>query len=620
MITQLKLSEDKQKKIVNWLYDEIKAALSGRSELEDRWEKWIRNFEGKPEQEVKNFPFTNASNIVAPISSSVVNAVVAREYATLFGVTPFWTVIALNKNWVDHALPTQRLLDYSQRFEMELHKKLVDWLYIKNILGTGIAKVPWITDLKPRKRYREDGTIETIIHNIADGPRFIPIPIQDFIIPVTSIQNIQDCQWVAHRFRLRWGTIQQRARQKVYMNVEKMENFFKSEAERITSEQERLEHLYRTFEIKEYELYEIWCNYDYDDCGYEESCVFTINFDSMTLLRAILNPFDHGLRPFITTPCFPRANRIYGIGYGQKLERLQEGLTTAYNQAIDNASLANARCLKARRGKGIKPGIKIYPGKVFLVDEMDDIDVFQLGEIYPSAHVIIRAMHDLVERDTGVSSYQLGKESPIVGTSATATSTLALIQEGNTLFNFLLNNDRASLSDVAYQVFNLYKQFKPFGLTFTLLGEDGRFIEEVWSGVPDEDVRRGLIFQLTASSAHVNKIVERESWLQISQLLMAYYERLVQLATIGTDMSVAPEMRLLSLKIAESGHIVMEKILERFDLLNVDRLLVNLREVIEGSERLGGLGGTIPGTEAVAGESPPPGGVPIISAPLKGAA
>lgn len=620
MITPLKLSEDKQKYIVNWLDREIRSALDGRGELENHWQKWFRNFEAKPETEVKNFPFANASNIVAPITSSVVNAVVAREYATLFGVTPFWTVTALNKLWVDHAIPTQRLLDYAQRFEMELHKKLIDWLYVKNILGTAVAKIPWITELKPTKRYREDGSIESIIHEVADGPRFIPIPLQDFIVPVTSIQNIQDCQWVAHRFRLRWGSILQRAKQKVYSNVEKMESFFKTEAERITAEQERLEYLYRTFETKEYEIFEVWCYFDYDDCGYEESCIFTVNFDTMTLLRAILNPFNHGLRPFIITHCFPRAHRIYGIGYGQKLERLQEGLTTSYNQAIDNASLANARCIKARRGKGIKPGIKIYPGKVFLVDEMDDIDVFQLGEIYPSAHVIIRAMHDLVERDTGVSSYQLGKESPIVGTSATATSTLALIQEGNNLFNFLLHNDRASFSDVAYQVFNLYKQFKPFGLTFTLLGDDGRFIEEIWSGVPDEDVRRGLLFQLTASSAHVNKIVEREAWLQISQLLMGYYERLIQLATIGTDMRVAPEMRILALKIAEAGHLTMSRILDRFDLIDADRLLINLKDAISEASIIGGGGGPIPTGEATAGEPAPTGGVSPISAPPEGAA
>jgi hypothetical protein len=503
---------------------------------------------------------------------------------------------------------------------MEMHKKIVDWLYVKNNLGTAFAKIPWISERGRGKRYNASGDIEAYEYDIADGPRFIPIPIQDFIFPTTSIQDIQRCQWVAHRFRLRWPTILRRAKQGLYINDDKVEAFFKYEAEKLTDEQERLEWLSRMRELREYEIFEVWTDYDYDDCGYEEKVVFTVNLDARVLLRAILNPWDHGLRPFISTQCFPRAHRIYGIGYGQKLERLQEGLTTAYNQAIDNASLANARCLKARRGKGIKPGVKIYPGKVFLVDEMDDIDTFQLGELYPSANVIIRAMHDLVERDTGISSYQLGKESPVVGTSATATSTLALIQEGNNLFNFLLNNDRASFADVAYQVFHLYKQFKPMGLTFSLLGDDGRYVQEIWENVPDEDVRRGLLFELTASSAHVNKAVEREAWMGVSSLLTGYYTNLFRLVEAVFNPQSPPELRVLAGKICESAHLVMSRVLERFDILDVGRLLVNFSEYLPKGVEGGAAGGIVPGAEEAIRGALPPTGVSTIPGVAEGAA
>jgi len=578
VIKQLKIPDEKQKKIVDFFNQEIQSALRSRAELERHWTKQYGMFEGKPSQEVKTFPWPQASNVVINILSITTNAFIARQMNSMFQYRPFWTVTALSKKWTDHAVPTQRLLEYAQRFEMKLVKNIVNYFYDMALYGTGIAKIPWLLEVKEDKKYNDSGDITKSMVNSADGPRFIPVSIYDFIVPIQYATDIQSAPWIAHRFRLRYPQIKERERLGFYMNADKVEKAFKIHADSIQTEIERTRYLEHSQTAEEYEIFEIWADYDYDDDGIEEKCVFTINFDSNTILRAVLNPLNHRLRPFIATQCFPRPHSIYGIGFGQKLERLQEAITTQANQAIDNATIANTRCITYTAGSGVKPPLKIYPGKAFKITNPGDLGSFQLGDIYPSANLIINFLRDVCERETGISDYSLGKESSVVKSGATATSTLALIQEGSRLFDFLLKNLRQDMSDIAYQVYSLYSQFKPSGLVFSLLDKDGELVQETWNAAP-EDTRRCLLFELTASSIYTNQMLERESWVQLLNMIMGYYNRIFEAAQLIVSPQAPKELRDLVGKMVTSGTFIMDRIIDRWGILDKERVILQPEDI-----------------------------------------
>jgi hypothetical protein len=607
VITLLDLSEEKQKDIIKWLSTEIDSALIDRSDLEKKWILWNTNFEAKPKQEVKNFPFERASNLVAPVQSTIVNALIARHLNTLFNQPPFWTAKALNPKFTDHEIPNQRLLDYAQQFELKLKFNSISFLLDYANYGTAFAKIPWIRESRQNKTYDDEGKIIAYEQEIADGPRFIPIPISDFIFPISSTQNIQECQWVAHRFRLRWATIKRRGMGKppIYINTDKVENFYTREADEITDAKERLEHIWRSTETREYELFEVWCEYDYDGDGHEESCVFTFCKDAGVLLRPILHPFNHHLRPFISSQCFPRAHRVYGIGVGQKLERLQEGMSTIINQAIDNGSLANAPGFKARRGKGIKPGMKWWPGKVTLVDEMDDLQLLEFsGRGLPAAQMVAGFIREFAERDTAVSDYSMGRESSSVGSAATATSTLALIQEGTKIFDFLLGTLREAYNEIGYQTYALYSQFKPSGFIFPTFGErDATLIEESWNNPQYVDIRKAMMFKVTASHPYVNEALERETWVQLFNLILGYYAKVFEASEIIFNPQAPPPLKLLAGKMIGSGQMIIDRIVQHWNILDSDRILLNQEDLaslgIQSNVRGGGGRAVEPGAEEV---------------------
>jgi len=609
MIKLLNISPDKRKKIESHFEEEILNALSGRSGFLTKCEKWRKNFEGEPDREIKNFPWEKASNIVIPIQAMTANAFVARQYNTMFQISPFWTAKPKNSKWVEHAVPTQNALEYYQHDEMKFPITTIPWMYDKANLGTGVAKLIWLSERIYDKRYSDDGEIVEDNY-LEDGPRFLTIAIEDFIFPIDSIQDIQLTPWIGHRFRITWDKIDARSRkvaetkEPIYINTEELKNKFLTWATSRVEKQEEIEKLARTRMFShEHELFEIWCNYDYDDDGRVEKCCFTFHNSaedpniSLTLIRPILNPWEHRKRPFLVDKCFERPHRILGIGYGQRLERLQEGMCTTANQAIDNWTVANARAITYKKGLGIKTPFKLWPGRAIAVNEHTDINAFQLGDIYPSGNMIINFLKDVSERITGVSEYWMGQESSTVGSSATATSTLALIQEGNKLFDFMMKGTRNTLNEIAYLLYMYLRQMKPSGTVYPLLGpEEGTLVEQTWLAM-EGDVRKCMEFDLTSSSSATNKIVERQSWMEYFNLILGYYNKIFEASAIFFDPQAPLELKMVVSEMMVSAHLIMKRISQNWDIKDIDRVLFNPETLIsmQVAQQTLGQGGILSG-------------------------
>jgi hypothetical protein len=593
MIKLLKIGEKKRKEIEERFGEEIRGALSGRDGFHSKCAKWRKNFEAEPDREQKNFPWEKASNLVIPIQAITVNAYVARQMNILFALPPFWIVKALNPKWTDHAVPTQNMLDYYQRQELKLEKQLTPFIYDQGNLGIGVAKQIWVSEMIHDKVYTDNGDIISADY-LDDGPRFIPIAIEDAVFPIDSIQDIQLSPWFAHRFRLTWERIKARSKkvgesgEPIYINTEELEGKFVRLATERVEKQEEIEKLVRALELKEHELFEVWADYDYDEDGRDEKVCLTFHNSAqsseqvdLTLIRPILNPWSHRLRPFLTSQCFPRPHRVLGIGFGQRLERLQEGLSTTANQSIDNWSVSNAKLITYKKGLGIKTPLKIWPGKCIAVSEHTDLSAFSLGDAYASGQIIINFLKDVSERVTGVSDYWLGRESSTVGSSATATSTLALIQEGMKLFDFLMKNTRGTMNDSAYMLYMSVKQMKPKGTTYPVLGEkEAELVEQTWN-VREGDVKKCLEFDLAASSAYANRMVERQSWMDYFNLILGYYERVFDASQLFFDPQAPLEMKIVVAEMIMSAHLIMERISQQWDIKDVDRVLFNPENLIQ---------------------------------------
>jgi len=456
--TLVKVSAKKEKEVLNYICDEIATALNDRTKLEERWDKWIRQYEEI--LPAKDFPWPNCSNISLPLSAIAVETIHSREVNTLFSIRPYIQIKPKKKGVSkDACAKIERFLQETFTNVVDLHEIGSQWILEKNKMGTGYIKPYWSTDAVKIG--------DTLIED--DDAKVDIIAIEDVIFP-TNAKDIESSPWVSHRFRPHWNLLKAREARGIYKNVDKLRKRPEpstkesGEGKDLAGTKEEIENMQRTApeQLQEYTLHEVYLDYDIDGDGIPERTVMTIHRESRTILRWMHFPYKHGKRPIIRNIYQARVKRILGKGICEQSEHLQEGINTATNQTIDNMTIANVKCFKRRRGTERNKGdMTVYPGKTFDLDDITDLQEFSLGDVHQSNFVLHNMLRDYHERRTKVTDYTLGRESASMKSRATATGTLALLQESGRHFDLVINNTRKAFTELAYQIIELYAQYRP---------------------------------------------------------------------------------------------------------------------------------------------------------------
>ena len=581
----VKVGDDIKTDVVNWVCDSITTAIEDRSSLEQRWGKWIDQYEERlPEK--KSFPWENASNISVPLTAVAVETIHSREVNTLLSMRPYIQVRPKKKNVDKESCAIiERFLDQIFVNELNFYEIGSQWLLEKNKMGTGFMKVYWSYDVKKvgknKLKYTNDAKLSVV-------------NIEDLIFPVNAV-DIQTCPFLAERLRMHWNVLQARGTSGIYADVEKIKEEYVANTadpdsgfDMVGKKEREVENQQRTNPeiLKEYIIYEVYFDFDVDGDGYAEPTVMTIHKDTKTVLRWIHHPYNHGRRPYVSNRYQARVRRVYGKGIGEQSEHLQDAINTSFNQAIDNMTLANIKCFKGRKTARKDIG-KIYPGKTFWLDDpATDLQEFILGEVHQSNFVLHTLLRDYHERRTKVTDYTLGKESGTLKSRATATGTLALLQESGRHFDLIINNSRGAVQEIAYQVIELYSQFRPEKVVLVEGGDD---FDELTLPV-DIDYRSEYSFACRATSLQVNKEIEKQSNLVLLQQLSSIFQQMIQFLSMlfSPQMQLPPNMREFIMGVVKSYYSMARDLVTSFEKVDINDYLPELPELVQNSYGKGG--------------------------------
>lgn len=288
--------------------------------------------------------------------------------------------------------------------------------------------------------------------------------------------------------------------------------------------------------------------------------------------------------------------------------------------AQDNAYLANTVMFVASKDAGIEQTPKIYSGRVFQVDKpKEDFIPFRAGDVYNSTLVERQNLFGLAEKRTGVSDYLTGRESPIVGSRATATSTLALIQEGTRRVEEVLENIRNGFSEIVEFWIYIWMQYGLDGLDDLVFADDEMVqdIKDFFDTLKAENVNGAIAIDLTATDAANNKSVQQQTQLSIIQVMMTYLEKLL---TAGEQALAAqqtqPQLTAMIGEVMTASRKMFKDLLNKYDIRNAEEYLPDLERYLgvingqipaytdpaaAGAGNLGGVSGGAPGLGAGAG-------------------
>lgn len=587
-VRQLKLPETMLKDIAGYYSEQLNAAHAARGEMERRWQEWDRQWEAMPRLAQKDFPWKGASNLELPLAAIIGMTIYSRLLNTLFAYEPFFVMKTEIKDLIEDVKGLEEFLEAVKETELKLFDNISSLLMTTVRMGTGFLKTTYERQKSKFWTYDEDGGLVEKEFTNYDGPCIRPVAIENFIVPRFNVESIQDQPWVAERHPLdRAQMIDLGAR--LGFDTEELLRVGPST---LTDEGARNESRDRHEGVSQSsagqsetwpnDIYEIWGRYDINGDRREEDIVVFMGKDSAKPLGVYGMWYFDKKRPYTKFVYERREHRFYGVGVGSMLERLQDAISTVHNQRIDNATLANTRVWVARRSSGLKPGESVWPGRTIMANNpREDIVALQAGEVYPSSVANETNLRDYVERRTAVSEFSMGRESPIMGTRATATSTLSIMAEGNKRFDLAMKEVRDSLGEVAVQILSRYHQYKPTGKIYYIIGANSEKVQRVLNFPPDF-VTELINVQVSASTAAVNKEIEKQNRITLFTLLSQFYDKMFTLIKLVNDPMSAqmPGLRELAGHAGRAGVKLSETILKDFDIKNPDAYLPTIEALV----------------------------------------
>ena len=593
---ELNLDEDTERRLISYLNQELLNHYHEREPYLHKLEGWQQQYWAEPSQERLTFPFDGAANIVIPITAIAVEAIHARNMMQLETLPRLVSARSINPDWDDSVHDVEASLDYELRRNVKFLNKLESSILECEKFGTGLGKVGYekIVRTAVREKLNDDGSYgeEDFQVVVKDGPTADSVSFARFLMPYYA-RDPQSSPWCGEEHN-----------QTPYqIKVLEDSGFFRPGTfERIRNWVSRSPvgtfGLERKFERHQEELekravtwpqyidwQEIWLSFDVDsaptefenqagyqgnlsDKGTPKEIVVHFHRASMSVMSIRYNWYSDLHRPYRVAKYFPTEHRWTAIGICKQNEQFQTEITTQHRQRLDNATMANMRMIKINKMSGYGPSEPIFPGKMWFLDDMDHIDSLQMSEIYPSSYNNEQATLVYSQQRTAVNEATLGM--PQVGTPGTATSDLARMQEGSKKFDYTYKNIRQYLSELVLDTACVIQQFGPKNLAYYDNAENGAQVRKFFE-MPQQSIRDSLIMEFGVSSQQQNKIMDRQNWMQISQILTQYFTGLIQLAEATQNQQL---MQVIAAHGMTGATEAVKQVLESYDVRNIDRIIV----------------------------------------------
>lgn len=565
-------------------------------------------------------PYIGAANHTVPAIAMAVDPIHARLDTGIFKQDPVFQIKPLRKKFVKYTYALSQLIEYYQKHCLKLRQVTSPRLLELTKLGTCVLKTIYDKQSAQIKTYDPAKNWEVVKknENRYSGPRVFGVSLGDLLFP-PLYQHLQDCPVVVERQRTTFDKLKVAEASGKLKDVDKIKDQATNQRTVLeTAREDATNHRESVRHSDDLEIFEVWCDYDIDGDGLPEHLVATYHRDTRTLLQLRYNWYFHQRKPYTVIPYQLTSDSLYGIGICEMVMPLQEALTKWERMATDNAYIANIRMFIVKKESGIEEIPRLYAGRCFFVDDpKSDFIPFASGDIYPSTLAERQNLFGLIEKRTGVSDYLTGRESPIIGSRATATSTLALIQEGTKRVEEVLENIRNGLAEVLENCFYIWIQYGLEGLDDLVWADDetATLLKEFFAEMSVENVRGGMAIDLTATDAAGNRQAMQQMQLQIIQVMMQYLEKLLAVGQAGLQaQQMMPEFSAMIVDVMKAARQMFKDLLQKYDIRNPEDYLpdlekyLNVGKQISDQQGAGGVGqGPASGVPVNPGLPVPPG-------------
>lgn len=592
-IVNIPLSSDKKNELAGYLTRTLKNAVTARTtQVEDKYRRWMDNYAGKPYEPIRTTPFYRASNWVPQLIRMHTDILAARMTGIVFGTRPLWkprTFLDSPHEWLESI---QEWLELVSFFDLGLFQPLDSTISRTIKSGLTILKSPWVDDTSYLGQPgNASGGYKTVAVG-GEGLKLFPVPFDDFwVYPITS-NNLDEAKVKFHRIRLTKEEVLARRDANLW-DKDACEKLLLNPTEQQGAARESMAieaGVQLTKDVtRPYNVIEAWLDYPItNDYSKPYKIVITFNPDLGTgdaILRSYFNYYTRGIDPFIDFRFFPRDDLFYGYSVPEILEQSQEEQAQIHNCRRDASTIQNIPGWKKRRYANVpNPASEWYPGKVFELDNLDDLQPLQFQVTYNSMIEEEKFILQLAEAYTGIGpAMQAFGAGVISGKRGIYNSqgTLAVLAEGNRRLDIYLKRLRFPFHKLGNLIYQSYRDFKGDKLTYTRMGENGQNLEKTFRLVEPNEFK-GLFFDIAASDAGVNKETDRSALLLMANTMASYYRQVLELSNLAAQSPPQSPIHQVVTLVLEGAKDLADRLLFAFDIGDRKRLVPDVGKLLGG--------------------------------------
>lgn len=617
----LNISTEKKEWLAQWLEKWINDLLAMQANKLVEF-KQIEVAYRAAKGEATEYPFVGACRDTIPVVAMAVEPVQARIETGIFKQDPVFRAKPIRKSAKKYSKALETWFNFYFRQILDFQRTAAPRIHECAKLGTMVFKVSHVVEKCKYRTYDEQNNIREYEHVKFRGPRPEGVELGDFLFP-PSYQHLQDCPIVAERQRTTLQNLRALETQGYLADVDKLKGAERSQRNDLEIQRET-EANHETLDpsAEDVLVYECWFKVQLPGDQYVQSYVATFCPDTRTFLQLRLNPYFHQQYPYVLIPYSIASQSLYGIGIGEMSIAFQESVTSLHRNAVDNSYIANTRMWARKAGsRNSEDRLRVYAGKVHHLDDpKNDLIPLQMGDSYQSTLQERQNLFGMVEKRTGVSDYMTGRESPALGSRATATSTLALIQEGTRRVEQVMENIRRGLNEIARFCMMLWAQYGLGDVDDYMFSDEqtGALLDEFFKNiVRPENIETLLLMDVGVTDATTNRQIQQQMQMQLIQTMTGYLSQLVQAGQLAVQAKTqAPELAELISEVVSAGQKMYTDLLSKYDLPAAEDYLPNVEAIFESLATPvdqgagGGVAGAAQGAPNNAGMGVPGGGMP----------
>ena len=524
---QYDISADEKAKIAQYIIQLVDQVKLDRADWESIRKESLDLLEGiRPP---KSDPWTNCSNIDTMATATHCKLIHSKIFPAVWNENLIhWR--PQEKSDVADVEKIQKFMGWVVRQELKLQNTIDDIIWDIVVNGTVALKTRWVTEYRTiGKRVGNHVEYEEVAHQkcVIDN-----IPIDEIYLP-TLWKGVDDSEFIAQDIYMRLPEIEDLASRKIFQVDdiankltpkldEQVPDTLRSKKKEIEGVAEsKIEAFKSSMPVRLIECYMKWMIN-----GKLKESIFTVAYESGAYLSgkplSAVSPI--GKRPWVIGQLMRRTGRPYGIGFPELMRGLVKELNAIHNQRIDAGSISIAPFGFYRAASSFKPqNVEIGPGVMIPVDDINDVKITTLQHNPVASFQEERIIIEFIEKLTSVSAYQMGRESDIVKSRATATGTMSLMNQGEQAFTILGVRCQSIISRLLTQVLQQYQMWMPIGFADRILGESaGKMLSP--DGAPMIDIAGQYDAYMTLDTTAGNKQMERQgnaAMVQMGPTLMA---------------------------------------------------------------------------------------------------